>query len=369
MTDIEDRLRTTLSTRLDSIEGPPSLPPRVRARARRGRALVIGIGILLGMAAAVTAAVIALPSFGGDVRNQPATEPSPSAPVQRLPAPVPVTPHENGRITYSLSTNSGMELHSMRPDGSRDRVIPTPSGLPWLHAWSPDGSKLAVSIFPNEEGERTIWVMNADGSNARRVAAAENVSVPSWSPDGTAIAYAASTDGQTQIHVVSPDGSDDRIIHDEEAEGTFAIFSAKFSPDGREILFDRGTDSGFDIFVMNVDGSNVQQLTTTGTDYDPHWSPDGTKIAFTRQETATSDIFVMNAEGGDVRQLSDGGSDSTNLYPQWGPDGTKIAYLAGVTGGPSGLVVIDPDGSNPVELVAREVLGISWQPLPASGGP
>jgi hypothetical protein len=157
------------------------------------------------------------------------------------------------------------------------------------------------------------------------------------------------------------------VIHSEGAEATFAIFSAKFSPDGREILFDRGTDSGFDIFVMDEDGTNVRQLTTTGSDYDPHWSPDGSKIAFTRQgEGAQSDIYVMDADGTDVQQLTDGGEGVTNLYPNWAPDGTAIAYVAGVTGGPGSLVVMNPDGSEPSTLVDGEVLGIAWQPLPAA---
>jgi hypothetical protein len=367
MTDIEDKLRRTLGVHLDPIEAGRSLPARVRARAQRGRAMLIGTGVL-ATTAVVIGAAIAIPSLGRDIRDRaPVGTPSGPAVEQRTPAPV--TPHENGLIAYTLSTNTGMELHTMRPDGSHDQVIPTPPGLPWHHAWSPDGSKLAVSIFPTGGGERTIWVMSADGSNAHRVASADNVSVPSWSPDGTKIAYTASTEGRTEIRLVGADGSEPRTIHGEQAEGTFAIFSAKFSPDGTEILFDRGTDSGFDIFVMNVDGSDVRRLTTTGTDYDPHWSPDGTKITFTRQHGATSDIFVMNANGSDVQRLSDGGDDRTNLHPQWAPDGTKIAYLAGITGGPGGLVVMNPDGSNPVELVGREVIGISWQALPVSGGP
>jgi WD40 repeat protein len=287
------------------------------------------------------------------------------AEVGPVPSRVLITPHENGRIAYSLSTGSGVELHSIKPDGSGDHVIPVPSGDPWHVSWSPDGSQLAVSIFPAGDGERTIWVMKSDGSDAHQVAAADNVSAPSWSPDGKTIVYSASTSGQTEIHLVSADGSEDRTVHVEEATGTFAIFSAELSPDGRKIMFDRGTDAGFDIFVMNADGTDAQPLTTTGTDYNPDWSPDGTEIAFTRQEdAATSDIFVMKADGANVRRLTDGGSDNTYLNPQWAPDGTKIAYEAGVTGGPGPLVVINPDGSDPVTLVDGEVLGLSWQPLP-----
>jgi hypothetical protein len=328
-------------------------------RRRERRRIVHGVrvaALAVSVIAGCVAAVFALTAvFVGEMPRNTVIAPS----------LVPITPHENGRIAYSMSTNTGMELRSVLPDGSGQEVIPTPDGLPWLHSWSPDGTKLAVSIFPTRDGDRSIWVMNADGSEAVRVASAWNVSVPSWSPDGTTIAYSARTDGRTEIHLVGADGTNDRVLHAEEAAGTFAIFSAKFSPDGTEILFDRGTDSDYDIFVMDADGTDIRQLTTTGTDYDPHWSPDGAQIAFTRQGVGPqSDIYVMDADGTNVRQLTDGAEGDTNLYPQWSPDGTKIAYLAGVTGGPGALVLMDPDGSNPATIVPRDVLGISWQPLP-----
>ena len=365
---LDERLRHELDQAAQPADPSGIYEHLIRRRERRQIGRKVGRGVLaVAVVVGSIAGVYGLSQVFESGEGTPGVDPS----------PVPITPHENGRIAFSFSAGQGFDLRTVMPDGSQEEVIPTPPGTPWLHAWSPDGTRIAVSIFPNGDGDRAIWVMNADGSEPVRVAAAENVSVPSWSPDGTTIAYTARLEGRTEIHLVSADGTNDRIVHAEGAEGTFAVFSAKFSPDGTEILFDRGTDSGFDIFIMEVDGTGVRPLTNTGTDYDPHWSPDGTQIAFTRQETvevdgqsrATSDIFVMNADGTDVRRLTDGGSDATNLYAEWSPDATKIAYLAGITGGPGSLVVMNADGSDPTVLAKGEVLGISWQPLPTTDDP
>jgi TolB protein len=357
---LEDRLRHELE-RLASPADPTGVVERVLARATRRRLLrrVQFAGLALAVIAGTIAGTYALSKVFGTSVVRPGGELS----------PVSIAPHENGRIAFAESTGSGMRLVSVEPDGTDRRVTPTPSGMPWLPAWSPDGTKIAVAIFPAGAGERAIWVMNADGSGPRRLASADNVSQPSWSPDGERIAYSALSGGTSSIHIVNVDGSDDHVVYSIPAPGTRAIFSAAFSPDGTKLLFDQGTDSGMDIYVMDADGSNVEQLTRTGSDYDPHWSPDGTRIAFTRQgQGAQSDIYLMNADGSNVEQLTHGGQGDTNLYPAWAPDGTKIAYLAGVSGGPGGLVIMNSDGSAPVMVVKGGVLGLSWQPLPVASG-
>jgi TolB protein len=281
-----------------------------------------------------------------------------------LGEPMPIEPKENGRIVASRQRGSGpLELVSLMPDGTGSIVIPTPPGDPWLPAWSPDGTRIAVAIFPNGGGPRAIWTMDADGDRAAKIAEASNVSRPSWSPDGERIAYAADTPAGSEIHVVDADGRNDRVIGDTIQD--LDHFSASFSPDGTQIVYDVGTDSGFDIFLMDADGSDVRQLTFSGTDYNPSWSPDGHDIAFTRQEEGSeSDIYVMRVDGSNVRRLTNGEPGETNLYPEWSPDGTKIAYNAGVTGGPGALVVMNADGSEPTTVLPDGVLGLAWQPLP-----
>jgi TolB protein len=279
----------------------------------------------------------------------------------------PVGSHENGLLAYTTGGSVDRPIVIARANGTPIRTIPAPaSGLPWHVAWSPDGQRLAVAVFDDPGGARSLWVINADGSNPVEIASGYNVHRPSWSPDGLWLAYSIDRAATAEIHVVRPNGTDDTVVRSEPRSGTFEIFSAMFSPDGTQILFDEGTDSDFDIFVMDATGSNVRQLTRTGVDYNPAWSPDGRQIVFTRQEGAGSDIFLMDADGSNVRRLTDGGPNQANLNPLFSPDGTTIAYMSTGSGNSNPITEIQLDGSDPKILVDREVLGFSWAPAAAS---
>ena len=320
---------------------------RRRASLRRVRAAALA-GIVL--AATITGFVALSRSFS-------------APPGGAAVSPFPIVPHANGRLAYT----DGSGLYTIALEGGdASRIGDVPEGV-WHVAWSPDGSRLAIGVFP-DGGPRELWVANADGSNARLLAQAGNVSEPAWSPDGNSIVFAAEEEGGSSIHVIAADGEEDRVVG-EVLRGP-DYFSAAFSPDGTEILFDRGTDAGFAIYVMRADGTDLRRLTEGTRDYDPAWSPDGRWIAFSRQEdTRESDIFVMRSDGTGVRRVTDDPFEATNLGPVWAPDGTLIAYQSGRSGGPGGLVVVEPDGSHPRTLVEDGVLEISWQPLPTSAQP
>ena len=83
---------------------------------------------------------------------------------------------------------------------------------------------------------------------------------------------------------------------------------------GDLIAFDSDRDGDWEIFVMNPDGTEVRQRTDNDDwDINPAWSPDGKRIAFTSDRYGDWEVFVMNADGSDVYSTGQGG-----WAPSWG---------------------------------------------------
>jgi Tol biopolymer transport system component len=151
--------------------------------------------------------------------------------------------------------------------------------------WSPDGTRIAVLAQPDPADIRgTLYVMNADGSERRRLAqgilVAHILGSPNivWSPDGTRIAYATLP------------GEADKVLHDVRASKA-AVQIWNGSPDGSPA-------------VLVFDSTS-----SPGTDFagGPIWSPDGTRIAF-RYDThpGKASYLVSNANGtGDIREIDE----------------------------------------------------------------
>jgi plastocyanin len=155
-----------------------------------------------------------------------------------------------------------------------------------------------------------IYVMNADGTNLRRLAAGFN---PSWSPDGTGIAFVRYGPGVADLYLMNDDGSGVTQLTD----GPEVDHGPRWSPDGLTIAFSRGPDAytPADVFVVNADGSGLRRLTTSGGET-PSWSPDGSRLAFVRFLDNGPRLLVMNADGTSVTDLGVSGLD-----PAWSPSG------------------------------------------------
>jgi D-alanyl-D-alanine carboxypeptidase len=236
------------------------------------------------------------------------------------------------------------ELSVMNADGSERRKLTGNASLGTL-AWSPDGKKIAfVRKF---RGNSEVYVMNVDGGPQQRLARGN---VPAWSPDGPKIAFVRSGD----IYVMNSDGSEQRNLTRNAASDS----DAALSPDGKKIAFTRERGDNNEVYAMEADGSGLRNLThNAARDEDPVWSPDGLRIAFARKVAwgargvgGQFEIFVMNADGSGQRRLTR--NLSGDFHPAWSPDGRKIVFEnrgASAGGGKSSswydVYVVNADGS------------------------
>ena len=112
-------------------------------------------------------------------------------------------------------------------------------------------------------------------------------------------------------------------------EGSFtATLWPTWSPDGSRLAFARGEGDSSSIWVMNANGKNGRALTeddlveeeTFTPDEFPTWSPDGERIAYTTfLPDGNDDIFVMNADGSSPTRLTSG--PEYDADPDWSPNG------------------------------------------------
>ena len=187
----------------------------------------------------------------------------------------------NGKIVFASDRQTGgtgFRLWTMNSDGSNPlRLTAIPSGpnppsyvYDGSPKWSPDGTKIAfVSIGRSNLDSRTIYVMNADGSDLRPIVIDWDGIIGElggfeWSPDGTKFLFAAGiyltidSVGTSNIFVASVDGkSVVRLTNDNQVMNG----SAKWSPDGKLITFGSwAPGKSYSIDLMNGDGSNRHSI-------------------------------------------------------------------------------------------------------------
>lgn len=187
--------------------------------------------------------------------------------------------------------------------------------------------------------------------------------VPTQEPAPTAtplplpctIAFDSDRDGNREIYVMDPDGSNQvNLTNDPDDD-----FNPAWSPDGSQIAFvstrPNEVSSKQAIYIMDANGGNVFQLTTNFYSDWPDWSHDGKQITYTGDE----DIYVIKADGsGQPVNLTN--SPETDAQPAWSPDGSKIAWLSG-NGQNSNVFVMNADGSNILKLTDKgKVFSVLW---------
>lgn len=139
----------------------------------------------------------------------------------------------------------------------------------------------------------------------------------SWSPDGREMAFISKRSGRDSLYIMDHQGQNVRKI-----ETDVAPFAPVWSPDGQWIAFMGNSVNGLaDIFVMPISGGEPVNITNTRdrSEASISWSPDSTRVVTAALNPPEVKIFA--ADGSSVERLTDNGT-----LPQWSPDGSEMVY-------------------------------------------
>lgn len=276
----------------------------------------------------------------------------------------------SGRIAFSSFRDGDSQIYIMNADGSDQVRLLETSGRAKQPVWSPDGSRIAMIMSKIEEGHNLdLYMMESDGSNLIRLTEFPSIeSDPCWSPNGSRIAFVSSQDSYIDlergpitvynIFVIDADGSNFTQLSVGEAQD----LSPSWSPDGTRIAFHSNRDGNFDIFIMKADGSDLANVTLhPSNDQFPAWSPDGTQIAFTSDRDGNEEIYTMRADGSELERLTE--DIGRSKRPVWSLDGKLIAFYSDREGNFE-IYVMAKDGSGVTQLTDHlDFDGFpSWQP-------
>ena len=226
-------------------------------------------------------------------------------------------------------------------------------------AWSPDGSRIVYAAM--SAGQLDVYVMNADGSNARQLTATPDMDYqPLWSPDGRRIVFMSIPTGagkRHDIHIMDADGSNRKTLTQTPSEE----LGLSWSPDSKHIAFGSNRDGNWEVYTMEATGGEARRLTNDpGADTGPAYSPDGRTVAFTSDRGGARRIWRVGSDGTDAAVLVSQAGASV----AWSPDGRSVAYL-GQADGASGVFVARTDGTaprrvSPMPVVANRLRRLAW---------
>lgn len=231
------------------------------------------------------------------------------------------------RIVFDRRFADNYDIFIMNADGTHQRNLTNTPNKEIEPRISPDGRKIVFSSDRNPPGFE-LYVMELSGSR-RTIQITSDTYIdhaPSWSPDGTKIAFGrCNPDGTLcDIYVVNADGTGTPtpIVSSPQDDDL-----PRFSPNGAQILFVSNRTGNYDIYRCSANGLNQVQLTThLANESWPDWSPTGSHIIFSSlQNSNTYELWTMQANGS-AHQRFTFDNEHHDLEASYSSDGARLVW-------------------------------------------
>ncbi len=248
----------------------------------------------------------------------------------------------NSRILYCYQHKSGSSDESWRSeiiecdwDGHNAKVITEEKSYCVTPVLIPKGEGLNKEMFlyvSYKTGQPKIFIASLDeGKGKKAVDIRGNQILPTISRKRDKIAFICDASGRTDLFVQSVQPETGRMGTPKQLfsypKSTQA--SPTFSPDGSKIAFVSDKDGAARIYCIPAEASNKRPNATLLTKKSresscPAWSPDGTKLAYSAKTEGTRQIWIYDFSTGDEKQLTSGPGNKEN--PCWGHNSLHIVF-------------------------------------------
>jgi len=232
-------------------------------------------------------------------------------------------------------------------DGDRSQLLSWEDGISGI-AWSRDERRIVFSSVFHDGG---VWETSLDRpSHVERLPTGHDAEALAADPAGRGLAYARGTHNVNiwRLDLLKSPPQARKLVSSSRQQQ-----APSFSPDGSKIAFESTRTGATEVWISDADGLRAQQLTnfgqsTTGT---PRWSPDGKLIAFDSRLGGEANIYLVDPRGGVPRKLSIDRQD--NCLPSWSHDGQWIYFVNGEDSAIRSVWKVPSSGGHAV-LIAKQ---------------
>jgi len=269
------------------------------------------------------------------------------------PTPSPTQPKILLRIAYALGQVGDSDIYVAASDGSNSLGLATQSCDEAEPAWSPDGDEI---VYQSKcSGSYDLWIVDSHGGRANRFTTNGDTDErePDWSPDGW-VAYRSNLAGKNSTEV-----GDIRVINVQSQQDYSLGIQGRgptWSPDGTKLAYMSDESGQWRITVYEVgSGSNRRIPNCSNNCRWPGWSPDGRYIIYNTTVESSTDpdgIWYISVSGGEPKPIISNG-------PYGRPSWSALDWLAFNTTG-VGIEIIRIDGGDRHLIIGEKS---AWAPV------